>query len=102
MTSLNISPEICQRLNDIFFLLTGARNTSARNPLDESATHLLLIQAKHTFLSSFFSSFFPKNCLRKAVQLLDNSGELRTKSRAPLSLLYLNRRCLLFAVKERR
>lgn len=37
VTSTNISPEICQRHNEIFFLHSGARNVSARDPLNESA-----------------------------------------------------------------
>lgn len=36
VTSTNISPEICQRCNEIF-LHSGARNVSARYPLNESA-----------------------------------------------------------------
>ena len=37
VTSTNISPEICQRHNEIFSLHSGARNVSAGDPPDESA-----------------------------------------------------------------
>lgn len=56
VTSTNISPEICHRFNEISFLLSGARNVSARYPLNESAARLLLIQAKHTLIFSELTS----------------------------------------------
>ncbi len=52
-TSTNVIAQIYQRCNEIFFFLhSGARNVNARYPLNESATQMLLIQAKHTLIFS--------------------------------------------------
>lgn len=84
VTSTNISPEICQRFNDISFRLSGARNVSAGLRLNDSAVRLLQIQAKHTLIFPELSSY--------CAALPDTTGGLNTKrSHAlimPVQLLY--------------
>lgn len=93
VTSTNISPEICQRFNEISFLLSGARNVSARYRLNESAAQLLLIQAKHTLI--FFRINFIMHCTPGHHQRSEDKEKSHTNNSGAATLLFKETGCLI-------